>query len=111
MSVYSDDDIRNMKRISCKIAGDYLGIASTVVSMGMRNGKLPIGFAELKHVNRYHSETWSYNIIPERLIAYKYGKLNEFSINELEKNLQTIIMQFEEFKKGLIPLLKGIDKK
>ncbi len=110
MNVYSDDDIRNMKRISCKIAGDYLGIASTVVSMGMRNGKLPIGFAELKHVNRYHSETWSYNIIPERLIAYKYGKLNEFSINEIEKSLQTIITQFEEFKKSLIPLLKGIYK-
>ena len=34
-----------MKKITCKIAGDYLGISSMAVSIGMRNNLLPIGFA------------------------------------------------------------------
>jgi hypothetical protein len=45
MPKYTDDEIRNMKKITCKIAGEYLGISSMAVSMGMRNNLLPIGFA------------------------------------------------------------------
>ena len=37
MAKYTDDEIRNMKKITCKIAGDYLGIPPMAVSMGMRN--------------------------------------------------------------------------
>ena len=45
ISKYSDDDIRNKTKITCKIAEDYLGISSMAVSIGMRNNLLPIGFA------------------------------------------------------------------
>ena len=45
MPKYTDDEIRNMK-ITCKIAGEYLGISSMAVSMGMRNNLLPIGFTK-----------------------------------------------------------------
>ena len=45
MPKYTDDEIRNMKKITCKIAGEYLGISSMAVSMGMRNNLLSIGFA------------------------------------------------------------------
>ena len=45
MAKYTDDEIRNMKKITCKIASDYLGISSMAVSIGMRNNLLPIGFA------------------------------------------------------------------
>lgn len=106
MEKYSDEDIRNIKRVSCQVAADYLGIHVVCVRMGMRSGKLPIGFANLKNKNRY-SETWSYCIIPERLIAYKYGRINEVSVDGIEKNLQTIINQFEEVKRDLIPLLRA----
>lgn len=34
MVKYSDDEIRNMKKITCKIAGDYLGIGPMAVSIG-----------------------------------------------------------------------------
>ncbi len=37
MPKYTDDEIRNMKKITCKIAGEYLGISSMAVSMGMRS--------------------------------------------------------------------------
>lgn len=58
MPKYTDDEIRNMKKITCKIAGEYLGISSMAVSMGMRNNLLPIGFAIHNEENdRPYSET------------------------------------------------------
>ena len=68
MGKYTDDEIRAMKKITCKIAADYLGIAPMAVSIGMQQEKLPIGFA-VHHKDRY-TDSWSYNIIAERLIAY-----------------------------------------
>lgn len=106
MSKYSDDEIRNMKKITCKIAGDYLGISSMAVSIGMRNNLLPIGFAiHHEERDRIYSESWSYQIIAERLIAYKYGRISEVQVQNIEKNLTTIIQQFEEMKKDLVFLL------
>lgn len=103
MKGYIDDEIRNMKKITCKIAGDYLGISPMAVSIGMRNNLLPIGFA-IKNEERF-SESWSYHIISERLIAYKYGKINEVHVKGIEDNLGTIIKQFEEMKQQLLFLL------
>lgn len=45
MAKYTDDEIRAMSKITCKIAGDYLGISPMAVSIGIRNNLLPIGFA------------------------------------------------------------------
>ncbi len=106
MPMYADDEIRNMKKITCKIAGDYLGISSMAVSIGMRNNLLPIGFAvHNEERDRSYSESWSYHIVAERLIAYKYGRISEVQVQNIEKNLSTIIKQFEEMKKDLVFLL------
>lgn len=106
MPKYTDDEIRNMKKITCKIAGDYLGISSMAVSIGMRNNLLPIGFAvHNEDRDRTYSESWTYHIIAERLIAYKYGRISEVQVQNIEKNLSTIIQQFEEIKKDLVFLL------
>lgn len=106
MAKYSDDEIRNMKKITCKIAGDYLGIPPMAVSMGMRNDLLPIGFAiHNEDRDRAYSESWTYEIIAERLIAYKYGRISEVQAQNIEKNLSTIIQQFEEMRKDLVFLL------
>ena len=51
MSKYTDDDIRNMKKVTCQAAGEYLGISSTAVAMGLRNNLLPISFTQ----QVYHS--------------------------------------------------------
>lgn len=45
MAKYTDEEIRNKSKITCKIAADYLGISPMAVSIGMRNNLLPIGFA------------------------------------------------------------------
>ena len=83
---------------------DIMNINKTGITLGMRNNVLPIGFA-IKKEDRYN-ESWSYNIIPERLIAYNHGKINEVQVQNIEKNLNTIISQFEEMKRDLVFLLK-----
>lgn len=109
MPKYTDEDIRNMSKITCKIAADYLGISPMAVSIGMRNDLLPIGFAiHNEERDRTYSESWSYHIIGERLIAYKYGKTSEVQVQNIEKSLNTIIEQFEEMKKDLVFLLKHL---
>lgn len=45
MGKYTDDEIRAMSKVTLKIAADYLGISPMMVSLGMRNNLLPIGFA------------------------------------------------------------------
>ena len=48
MAKYTDEEIRAMPKITLKIAADYLGISPMMVSLGMRNNLLPIGFAAKK---------------------------------------------------------------
>ena len=45
MEKYTDDEIRAMPKITIKIAADYLGISTNLLTLGMRNNVLPIGFA------------------------------------------------------------------
>ena len=103
MAKYTDEDIRNVSKVTCKIAADYLGISPMAVSIGMRNELLPIGFA-IHNEDKYR-DSWSYHIIAERLIAYKHGRINEVQVNNIEKNLETIISKFEEMKSDLLFLL------
>lgn len=103
MPKYTDEEIRKFPKITCKIAADYLGVSAMAVSIGMRNELLPIGFAI--HNEDKYSESWSYHIIAERLIAYKYGKISEVQVQNIENNLNTIISQFKEMKKDLLFIL------
>lgn len=40
------------------------------------------------------------------MIAYNHGRINEVQVQNIEKNLNTIISQFEEMKRDLVFLLK-----
>jgi hypothetical protein len=104
MGKYTDDEIRNTAKITIKIAADYLGISPNILTLGMRNNVLPIGYA-VHNEDRYR-DSWTYAIIPERLIAYNHGKINEVQVEAIEKNLNTIINQFDELKRDLLFLLK-----
>jgi hypothetical protein len=103
MAKYTDEDIRGMQKITIKVAADYLGISPNMLTLGMRNNLLPIGFA-VHNEDRYR-DSWTYTIVPERLIAYNHGRINEVQIQNIEKNLNTIITQFEEMKRDLLFLL------
>ncbi|WP_022751188.1 hypothetical protein [Eubacterium sp. 14-2] len=106
MARYTDDEIRNLPKITCKIAGEYLGISSVAVSIGMRNNLLPIGFAvHHEERDRTYAESWSYHIVAERLIAYKYGKINEVHVQNIEKNLAVIAEKFDELRQDLVFIL------
>lgn len=108
MSKFTDDEIRAMPKITLKIAGDYLGISPMAVGLGMRNDKLPIGFA-VNNDDRY-TDSWSYAIIAERLIAYKHGKITGIQVESINKNLETIIEKFTEMKSDLDFLLRSEDE-
>lgn len=103
MARYTDEDIRSCKKITCQIAANYLGISSMAVSLGMRNGLLPIGFAY--KTDEKYTESWSYHIIDERLIAYRHGKITAVQIENVEKCLNTIISEFKEMKQELVFIL------
>ena len=104
MGKYTDDEIRSMSKITIKIAADYLGISTNLLTLGMRNNLLPIGFA-VKNDEAYRSN-WTYVIVPERLIAYNHGKVNEVQVENIEKSLDTIVQKFEEMRHDLVFLLK-----
>lgn len=103
MPTYTDEDIRGVKKITCKIAGDYLGVAPMAISIAMRNDLLPIGFCI--HTKEGYHESWSYHIIAERLIAYKHGRITEIQVQGIEKGLSAIVSQLEEVKHDLLFLL------
>ncbi len=106
MSKYSDEDIRNLNKVTLQIAGTYLGIPGTAIALGMRNNYLPIGFAvHNEERDRSYSESWTYHIVPERLIVYKYGKINQIQVDHIEKSLDTIIEEFRKMQADLSNLL------
>ena len=55
--------------------------------------------------DRPYSESWTYYIIAERLIAYKHGRISEIRVEGIEKNLETIIKEFESMKNDLLFIL------
>lgn len=106
MGKYTDDDIRNCRKITLKIAGDYLGISPNAVGIGMRNNLLPIGIAiHNEDKDRRFSESWSYNIVAERLIAYNHGTISEIHVQNIEKALDKIVEEFSSLKQELLFIL------
>lgn len=104
-STYTDEDIRAMKKVTIQATANYLGISAEAVKLGLRNALLPIGFAAREDDNTY-SSNWSYVIVPERLIAYKHGTINEIQVKNIENSLTSIINSFEDMKRDLLFLLK-----
>lgn len=106
MRKYTDEEIRNCKKVTLKIAGDYLGISPNGVGIGMRNNLLPIGLAiHNKEKDRRFSESWSYHIVAERLIAYNHGKISEIHVQNIEKGLDKIVEEFSTLKQELLFIL------
>ena len=68
MGTYTDDELRVLAKITVKIAADYLSISPMMATLGMTSNRL-----RHQKENRC-SESRSYNIILERLIAYHHGK-------------------------------------
>ena len=106
MAKYTDEDIRKLNKITLKIAGDYLGISSQAVAIGLRNNLLPIGFAiHNEEKDRRFTESWSYHIIAERMISYNHGKLSEIRVENIETSLDKIIEEFNGLKQDLLFIL------
>lgn len=79
------------------------------LSIGLRRNLIPIGFA-IENIGK-RPITWSYHIVAERLIAYKYGSIPGVQLQTIEKSLDTIIEKFEVLKDELILVLSLEGKK
>lgn len=104
-NIYTDDDIRAMRKVTTQAAANYLGISAEAVKLGLRNALLPVGFAAKEEGSAY-SANWTYAIVSERLIAYKHGTINEIQVKNIETSLTSIISSFEDMKHDLLFLLK-----
>ena len=56
MAKLTDEDIRRMSKVSIQDAANYLGISANLVTIGLRNNLLPIGFAVKKDDRPYSSK-------------------------------------------------------
>lgn len=91
MAKYTDEDIRKMSKITCKIAGDYLGISSMAVSIGMRNNVLPIGFA-IHNEEENDIQKFNYlNFLDENERSKVAAVISELDINKHKKLHKTIL--------------------
>lgn len=88
-----------------------MGVSPNAVGIGMRNNLLPIGLAIHNEENdRRCSESWSYHIVPERLIAYNHGTISEIYVQNIEKGLDKIVEGFSNLKQKLLFILSENDE-
>ena len=99
MPKYTDEDIRNMSKITCKIAADYLGISPMAVSIGMRNDLLPIGFAiHNEERDRTYSESWSYHIIGKRVEEARCREENRQRKEQEIRLVKELVNKAEDYR-------------
>ena len=97
MPKYTDEDIRKLNKITLKIAGDYLGISSQAVAIGLRNNLLPIGLLFITKKEIDVSLRVGHIILSlERMISYNHGKLSEIRVENIETSLDKIIEEFKD---------------
>lgn len=98
--MYTDTEILEMKKITPKIAGEYLGVTTDSVVFSLRcdaeNGtsNLPIGYA----VRTVNDKAWRYVIIPQKLVAYKNGTGREDVdrlLSGVKKSLDRVVEYLE----------------
>ena len=99
----SDNDILSAGKITTQMAADYLGIPRMAVCCGMRpypdksgnlKQRIPIG-------NAVKRGRWSYYIVPERLIAYKHGKLVDCDIAEIQSQILSLSQKLIELQQDM----------
>ena len=90
MEKYTDEEIRKLSKITCKIASEYLGISPMAVSIGMRNNLLPIGFA-IHNEEEAPKSFRNYSIPPPFLT----GVISNEALPHVHRILDTLYCQIE----------------
>lgn len=78
-NIPTDDEIWGYNNVPYGIAARYLGWSDITVRRALQQGRAPFGMA----AQNPDTGSWSYNISPGALIAYKHGELEMYSLRDL----------------------------
>lgn len=74
-----DDEILKHNNVPFPLAASYLGWSTESLRRALQQQRAPIGMA----AQNPETGSWSYNISPGALIAYKHGELEMYSLRDL----------------------------
>ena len=78
-AVPTDEQIMALESVPTDVAGLYIGMSATTLTNALRQQRAPFGFA----VQNLELGTWTYNISPGLLVAYKRGTLPTYQLKEI----------------------------
>ena len=78
-AVPTDEQILKLQSVPTDMAGVYIGMSSTTLTNALRQQRAPFGFA----VQNLELGTWTYNISPGLLVAYKRGTLPAYQLKDI----------------------------
>lgn len=85
----TDREILSMKKVSVRVAADYLGMTYPMLTWKLQQGELPFGFAE-------KNREWTYHINPQALVKYKNGDEDSGILQAIHNQLKDIQAQLPE---------------
>lgn len=93
----TDQDILGYNNVPVEVAAKYIGWSSCNVCYALQQERAPYGTAA-----RTSETSWTYNISPGLLIAYKRGTLEAWKLGGLMKVLNTEINEIIDMRLGEI---------
>lgn len=75
----TDEQILEMNTVPVRMAGLYIGVSDSTIANALKQERAPFGFA----VQNPDTGTWTYNISPGLLVAYKRGTLPTYRLKEV----------------------------
>lgn len=83
----ADEEIRSYNNVPVEVAAKYIGWSSCNIAWALQQERAPYGHAVQTGINAKGEPTYSYNISPGLLIAYKNGTLEAWKLGGLLKML------------------------
>ncbi len=72
----TDEEILSYNNVPVKVAAEYIGSTPHALYYAIQDGRAPFGFASVNEdAKTYSGRSYTYNISPGLLVAYKRGTL------------------------------------
>lgn len=74
-----DEEILSYNNVPCALAAKYIGWSDVTIRYALQQERAPFGMA----TQNPNTATWSYNISPGLLVAYKRGQLQAWRLHDV----------------------------
>jgi len=75
----TDEEILAQDNVPVELAAAYIKQSTATIYLALQQSRTPFGFATLNE----RTDTWTYNISPGLLVAYKRGQLPMYRIEDI----------------------------